>query len=1124
MDKTLGEAAVKNFNGGVIFLSYVISVIGCQTTLELFTRRTHIKGLYNWFLLTAASFVMGAVSIWSMHFIGNNSLRLCFGSESHQLVYGAGYTFASLVVAVVCMFIAFISVGITEDARLSRIIPSGIFAGLGITCMHYMGQFAIEYFVLVYSIAYLMGAIIIACAAVTIALYIFFKLRERWMNDWYKRLGCALLMALAVCGMHYTGLVGTDFYIPPEGQQAPVAKLQEPALIGIISAVIICCCVGLLYVSIKAGIKTLPKYISTRKKTSYRKRLILNTVLFNPSGRILVKVDGTLPMTTIVFHLEWMYLHAMNNPPSGNRPPHHLNQPYLNQHQEFNTSHPLFARLMQTSIDKAAAATSSTHRLLSAKRLSVTSNSSSSTTTTMEIYDTIEKGFLEGWRELKDELRFQTLADLGILSDNVITTDTIALPPSTPTSSFKLFHQKTADKTASSITSSSKMDVLANHHKIKKHVFHMKKYHNTSRTSTATTVIPTATAADITAPPKRKVAKDKEPVMESSYDTLSSGVAPTQGPQSRPSILANNSNSDSFLPSSANASLDDILYQKESRISLDDVDGENKHIFLVRRLTDEQQAQRLLAQGYRFADPVFIAKTMAVKLRIPTDTMRYYFTDMQQQADSVNALTQLHWPLSSPLSSPTEARPQEKPTFHPTVFRASTRPTVQMGAFVLLDESRDLTDMHILVEKARRYTFPLIQLTLEDGTIVEKLDADEIEFLNRLKGRSLYDFLDLAQTVLSLKQEEKHETIQDTAIPMDDPSRKEQTEDAAAEEASFYNPCSVLDENNSSSASLESKSNNVNHTMKKTNEQQRKASSLASVRPEFIRALEQAAEKLIHTTSYSKALFQSSKLSMHSSCSSSILDLPPFAITTGPCQLICFTSFVTTRGAAAAVNHTFTESIKSIPLAIYKPLCAHITDQAASIYQKSKLLRPLSARPSSYLLLQQQQLYNHQTAMTSSEAIPLDTLHPKNDRDRTSIASSSSSTHPTATTLPAIALNDKKEDENQKHPPHSTLLTKVSDEPAPAFSLPPPPRMTKKNRFKLANVLLNNNNPTSDSHYSNSHRSSSANNVITATTATAATFLLNHSRSDGPSLTVLTTQDRFWWINSVVENTIHNSQ
>lgn len=45
MDTTL---AVQNYNGGIIVVSYLISVVGAQTTLELLTQRTHIHGLYNW--------------------------------------------------------------------------------------------------------------------------------------------------------------------------------------------------------------------------------------------------------------------------------------------------------------------------------------------------------------------------------------------------------------------------------------------------------------------------------------------------------------------------------------------------------------------------------------------------------------------------------------------------------------------------------------------------------------------------------------------------------------------------------------------------------------------------------------------------------------------------------------------------------------------------------------------------------------------------------------------------------------------------------------------------------------------------------------------------------------------
>jgi NO-binding membrane sensor protein with MHYT domain len=40
--------AIQQFNGGIIFVSFVISVIGSMTTLELLRRRTHFRGRNNW--------------------------------------------------------------------------------------------------------------------------------------------------------------------------------------------------------------------------------------------------------------------------------------------------------------------------------------------------------------------------------------------------------------------------------------------------------------------------------------------------------------------------------------------------------------------------------------------------------------------------------------------------------------------------------------------------------------------------------------------------------------------------------------------------------------------------------------------------------------------------------------------------------------------------------------------------------------------------------------------------------------------------------------------------------------------------------------------------------------------
>jgi NO-binding membrane sensor protein with MHYT domain len=56
------------------------------------------------------------------------------------------------------------------------------------------------FFVPHYSIPYIVGASLIGIGATTAALAIFFKLRAQWENQWYKRLGCSMIMGLAVCG------------------------------------------------------------------------------------------------------------------------------------------------------------------------------------------------------------------------------------------------------------------------------------------------------------------------------------------------------------------------------------------------------------------------------------------------------------------------------------------------------------------------------------------------------------------------------------------------------------------------------------------------------------------------------------------------------------------------------------------------------------------------------------------------------------------------------------------------------------------------------------------------------------------------------------------------------------
>lgn len=96
-------------------------------------------------------------------------------------------------------------------------------------------------------------------------------------------------------GMHYTALIGTMYYPGDSHTGPPTPVLATPALIGIISAIVVTGCIILFIIVAKAKIEN--SKLPFQKKT--QRRLILDTIFFDTNGRILVKVDGVVPMKEI---------------------------------------------------------------------------------------------------------------------------------------------------------------------------------------------------------------------------------------------------------------------------------------------------------------------------------------------------------------------------------------------------------------------------------------------------------------------------------------------------------------------------------------------------------------------------------------------------------------------------------------------------------------------------------------------------------------------------------------------------------------------------------------------------------------------------------------------------------
>ncbi len=180
----------------LIGLSYVIAVFGAYTALQLAIGIPVAKGVSVAGWLTGAAVAMGGGAIWSMHFIGMLAYQLDI-----PVAYDPLITLISALIAVVVTGIGLLVVG-RGAASYTKLILGGGFTGLGVAGMHYTGMAAmIMPAALTYDPLLFWLSIVIAVVAATVALWLAFNLRGN-----LQRFGSAIVMGLAVCGMHYTGM------------------------------------------------------------------------------------------------------------------------------------------------------------------------------------------------------------------------------------------------------------------------------------------------------------------------------------------------------------------------------------------------------------------------------------------------------------------------------------------------------------------------------------------------------------------------------------------------------------------------------------------------------------------------------------------------------------------------------------------------------------------------------------------------------------------------------------------------------------------------------------------------------------------------------------------------------
>ena len=184
------------YNLILVLGSYIISVFGSYTALNLAIRIPTASGsaLIGWLLMAATA--IGGGAIWSMHFIG----MLAFDMNM-AVSYDIGLTIGSLILAIAVCAVGLFIVGRGVSGPV-KLVSGGVVTGLGVAGMHYTGMAAMKMPATIsYDMPLFYTSIAIAIVAATAALWLAFNLRGN-----LQRFGSAFIMGIAVSGMHYTGM------------------------------------------------------------------------------------------------------------------------------------------------------------------------------------------------------------------------------------------------------------------------------------------------------------------------------------------------------------------------------------------------------------------------------------------------------------------------------------------------------------------------------------------------------------------------------------------------------------------------------------------------------------------------------------------------------------------------------------------------------------------------------------------------------------------------------------------------------------------------------------------------------------------------------------------------------
>ena len=214
------------YNWFLVSLSFLISVFGSFTGLQITNGMKSSPNGPSMLWIFAAAVSLGGGAIWTMHFIGMLAYQVQVPTD---IGYKPGLTFVSLLIAIVAVGIG-VYIAVSGKLSFIRLLGAGLFTGLAVASMHYIGMEAMVMpgSTMSYNPVLVGVSIVIAVVAATVALWLAVNLKGSGIM-----FVSAIVMAIAVCGMHYTGMAAMSMTHNHDADQSIIENSMTPMTMGL---------------------------------------------------------------------------------------------------------------------------------------------------------------------------------------------------------------------------------------------------------------------------------------------------------------------------------------------------------------------------------------------------------------------------------------------------------------------------------------------------------------------------------------------------------------------------------------------------------------------------------------------------------------------------------------------------------------------------------------------------------------------------------------------------------------------------------------------------------------------------------------------------------------------------